>query len=111
MIASVTELNLKNFWSFIRFIPHAVRCKIQAGKTPGLISISFARDGILSQRTLTVWEDERSLIKYIGKGSHLKALQVFKKIAKDSYTVRYECKEIPSWEEAKNKLNENGVKY
>jgi hypothetical protein len=36
MTASITELNLKNFWSYLVFIPYAVRSKIQAYVSSGV---------------------------------------------------------------------------
>jgi hypothetical protein len=108
MIASVTELNLKNFWGYLRFIPHAIRSKIQADKAKGIISISLKSDGFLVQRTLTVWEDEASMKNYVRSGWHLKAMKDFSKMANKSYVVKFEIQKAPSWEEAIQYLRTHG---
>ncbi len=108
MIASVTELNLKNFWSLFLFLPHAVRSKVQADKSKGLISISIKSEGLLVQRTLTVWEDEASMKDYVRSGWHLKAMKSFGKMAQKSFVVKFEVQATPTWEEAIKQLRAHG---
>lgn len=108
MIASVTELNLKNFFSFLRFIPHAIRSKTQADKAKGLVSISVKSEGLLVQRTLTVWEDEASMKEYVRSGWHLKAMKDFSKMANKSYVVKFEVQQTPTWDDAIKQLREHG---
>lgn len=108
MIASVTELNLKNFWSLFYFVPHAIRSKRQADKADGLISISIKPEGFLVQRTLTVWQDETSMKNYVRSGWHLDAMKAFPKMANKSYVVTFDVEEEPSWEEAIQQLRTRG---
>lgn len=111
MIASVTELNLKNFWSFLVFIPHAVKSKIQASKAKGIVSIALASDGILTQRTLTVWESEQAMHDYVRSGDHLKAMKVFAKHAKKSFTTHFSVESTPTWVEALDHLRKHGREH
>jgi hypothetical protein len=108
MIASITELHLKNFFSFIRFLPHAIKSKIQADKAEGRISVDLNSEGLLIQRTLTLWESKDSMMKYVRSGHHLEAMKIFKKIAKTSYTANFEVTEAPTWGQALKVLKENG---
>ena len=108
MIASVTELNLKNFLCFLRFVPHAVKSKYQAEKARGVVSVRLGSRGILTQRTLTVWENEESLKDYVHSGAHLLAMQAFAKLADISYTAHFEVAVPPTWEEALDFLRTRG---
>lgn len=111
MVASITELNLKNLWAFFQFLPHAVKSKNQAGKAPGALMVKVGMDGILTQRTLTVWESEKAMMDYVRSGAHLNAMRVFSKIANKSYTARFPVEKFPSWEEAIKYLRENGREF
>ncbi len=110
MIASITELNLKNFWSYLKFIPHAIRSHRQARLSSGLISISTKSNGFLVQRTLTIWNDEKSMHHFVRSGAHLDAMKVFSKIANSSFTAHYEVNGTPSWDEAMVYLKSHGRK-
>lgn len=111
MIASVTELNLKNFWSYLRFLPLAIQCKIQAERSPGLISLQLNSKGLLVQRTLTVWKNEKLMQDFVRSGAHLKAMKVFSKIANHSSTATFEVKSLPTWKEALEKLKTQGKSH
>lgn len=108
MIASVTELNLKNFWSFLKFIPYAMRSHSQARQSDGLVSISTKSDGLLVQRTLTIWKDEKSMRDFVRSGHHLAAMKIFPNIANTSFTAHFETANHPTWEDALNYLKKHG---
>jgi hypothetical protein len=107
MIASVTELRLRNFWCYLLFIPHAVRSHNQARKAPGNKGIQVKSQGILIQRTLTVWDDKELMLKYVRSGAHLKAMKAFPRLAHDSITTHFEVTEMPSWDHALEILKKN----
>lgn len=111
MIASVTELRLKNFWCFLKFIPHAVKCNRQAARSEGLVSMEVGNDGFLIQRTLTVWQDEQVMLKYVRTGAHLEAMKAFRHLANKSYTARYNVERTPTWEEALKYLKTHGREH
>lgn len=108
MIASITELHLKKIWSYLRFLPLAIKSKIQAEKSPGLISIQLNSKGLFVQRTLTVWKNEKLMLDFVKSGSHLKAMKAFSKIANRSSTATFAVKSLPSWKEALEKLKAEG---
>lgn len=111
MIAAVTELNLKNFWCYLRFLPHALSCKIQAERSPGLIFIQLNSKNLLVQRTLTVWKNEKCMEDYVKSTAHMRAMKVFSKISKRSTTARFTVKSLPSWSEALQQLKKNGREH
>lgn len=108
MIVSVTELHLKNFWSFLRFIPHAMKSKMQADKAPGVLSSQVSAQGLLCQRTLTTWDSRESMLNCVRSGSHPWAMKLFSKIANQSFSYRYEAAQAPSWPEALEQLKRHG---
>ena len=110
MIASITELNLKNFISFLKFIPHAVKSHRKASNSPGIISVSVKSKGLLIQRTLTVWADEKAMKDFVRSDSHLNAMKVFPKIANTSYTAHFEVLKTPTWDESLEYLKLHGRK-
>lgn len=111
MIASVTELNLKGFTAFFRFLPHAIKSQRQASKAPGVISVRVSSKGLLVQRTLSVWADEKSMLDYVRSGAHLEAMKAFKKMANRSHTARFETASVPDWETALKHLREHGKAF
>ncbi len=111
MVAAVTELNLKNFWCYLRFLPHAVLCKIQAERSPGLIFIQLNSKNLFVQRTMTVWKNDKCMDDYIKSGSHLRAMKVFSQISKRSVTARFTVKSLPTWGEALQQLKKNGREH
>jgi hypothetical protein len=108
MVASITELNLKNFWSYLVFLPHAVRSHRQASKAEGMISIQVRSEGILVQRTLTVWQSARDMVNFVKAGPHRNAMASFSRHANPSFTCHFEVDEVPSWEDALNRLRKDG---
>lgn len=111
MIASITELNLKNFWSYLVFIPHAIKSKVQASKAKGIVSIALSSDGIYTQRTLTVWETEHSMREYVKSGAHIKVMRAFARHAKKSYTAHFDVESAPTWEVALDYLRKHGREH
>jgi len=100
MVVAITELRIRNIWGYLLFMPHAIKSKIQADKSNGIISIELKPEGLFIQRTLTTWQDQASMNNYYRSGAHLKAMKAFKKIALTSYSASYESENIPSWDEA-----------
>lgn len=108
MIASITELRIKNWLGFLRFIPHAVRCKAEAERSYGVISVQVAAESLFVQRTLTVWESKDAMMAFVRSAPHLKAMKAFGAIANTSYTALFEVTEQPTWEQALTVLKKQG---
>ena len=108
MVASITELNLKNFWSYLVFLPHAIRSNRQASQAEGMISMQVRSDGILVQRTLTVWQSARDMMNFVKAGPHRNAVVSFSRYANPSFTCHFEVDEVPSWDHALERLRKDG---
>jgi len=76
----------------------------QLANTPGLIGFTF-RAKFLRHRfwTLSVWEDERALMAFVGKVPHLDAMTVLQSHMGESAFVRWSVRgaELPlRWDDA-----------
>jgi len=111
MIVAVTELNIRTFWGFLRFIPHAVRSRAAAERAPGVVSVRVKSIGFYCQRTLTVWENRDAMLAFVRSEPHLSAMRLAPKIANESYTVTYEVSQPPNWPEALAHLRKHGRPY
>lgn len=111
MIAAVTELHLKNFWAWLRFVVPAVRSKIQADRAPGIVSVRVDAEGLSIQRTLTVWQSEEAMWTYVRSRAHVKAMKMFRTLANTSYTAHFPVAEVPTWEGALAVLKTRGRQH
>jgi hypothetical protein len=103
---SITGLKPKGIYGFIQFLRHAVPSKIQAESAPGILFVGVKKiHGI--QHTLTAWESEAHMKKYIYRGPHRLAIKVFRKIASGK-TFGFVSKTLPSWDEVHELWKEKG---
>jgi hypothetical protein len=106
---SITGLKPKGILGFIQFLRHAVPSKIQAESAPGILFVGVKKiNGI--QHTLTAWESEAHMKKYIYSGPHKLAIKVFRKIASGK-TFGFVSKTLPSWDEVHKLWTEKGREY
>ena len=106
---SITGMRLKSIWHFPRFVSYSKPSMTQAKAAAGNISADGNYvDGVL--HTLSVWEDRKSMTRFMASGAHAKAMKVISDIALDGAVVYgYESDEIPTWEEAVAIWKENGI--
>ena len=82
---SITGLDLKAFYHAPKFWMYAIPAMGQARSSEGNISA----DGNTIQgthHTLSVWEDRKSMLNYMRKGSHVKAMKILDDVATGKYT-------------------------
>lgn len=92
---SITGLRLKQPGSLIRFWWHAIRSMKQAKQAPGNISAETRTiKGV--HHTLSVWESEDAMRRYLVSGAHLAAMRVFPAIAAGS-TLGFVADQPPDW--------------
>lgn len=111
MIASITELHLKSFWTYLLFIPHAMRSYRQAVSAKGSIQVNVKAQGLLIQRTLTVWETPQDMAIFVRSEPHLTAMKRFRTLANTSYVYHFDVSAPPTWEEALDLLKKHGRSY
>ncbi|CAJ1948371.1 unnamed protein product [Cylindrotheca closterium] len=109
---SVTGLTLKTNLSYPRFMYHAVPSFTQARKAEGNV---FAETRSIKgcHHTLTVWEDKKSMRKYMYSGAHIQAMKVTKEIAdlSNTKTYGYESDHVPTWQEAIEQWGKHATLY
>ena len=106
---SITGLKPKGLFGFLMFLKHAVPSKIQADSAPGVLFVSVKKiNGI--EHTLTAWESEAHMRKYIYSGAHKAAIKVFRRIATGK-TFGYVSKTLPTWNQVHEIWVEKGREY
>ncbi len=106
---SVTGLRLKGWYHAFRFWRHAMPSFNQAKAADGIVFADvLKRDGV--HHTLTVWESEAAMKRFLYRGAHRKAIRAFTAIASGT-TTGFASEHIPSWEEALTELKAHGREY
>lgn len=104
---SITGLRLVSMRHAPRFWWHAIRSMRQAKRAPGnILAETRTIDGV--HHTLSLWESEAAMRRYLGRGAHLAAMRVFAQIASGS-TLGYLTDEPPDWSRVHSIWRERGV--
>ena len=98
---SITGLQLKSLWSLLKFQSYTQPAMKQALAADGNVSASGNyKNGVL--HTLTVWEDRRSMARFMSSGAHAAAMKINDDVAIPGSTKvhGYFTDVVPTWEEA-----------
>jgi hypothetical protein len=106
---SITGLCLKRPWYLPRFWRHAMNSMAQAKQAEGVV-LAKARSMNGVHHTLSVWEGEAAMRKFLYRGAHREAIRAFSAIAVGK-TFGYSSDTIPDWPEVHRLWNEHGVDY
>jgi hypothetical protein len=94
---SITGLELKSVLSAPAFWWHAIRSMQQARSAPGIIQADARQiNGV--HHTLTVWDSEAAMRRYLVSGAHLEAMKAFHSLA-TGRTIGYLAERPPDWDE------------
>ncbi len=92
---SITGLQLRRIWHAPTFWRHAFGSMAQARSAEGCLSAETRTiQGV--HHTLTVWTSRDAMLAYLRQGAHLKAMQLFGKIATGK-TFGFVTNTIPGW--------------
>ena len=106
---SITGLRVKSIWQELRFWHHALASMAQAKRSDGIISADARTiNGI--RHTLTVWETETAMRRFLYRGAHRRAIRVFPAIAAGK-TFGYVTGEPPDWDQVHEIWLEHGKDY
>lgn len=83
----------------------------QALKAKGIVSLQVKSNGLLVQRTLTLWENAESMKEYVRSGSHLQAMKAFPTLANKSFTAVFEVQVPPTWDDALAQLKRSNREH
>ncbi len=106
---SITGLRLKAPYHAVRFWYHALRSMAQAQQAPGCRSVDARQiDGV--NHTLSMWDDQAAMRRFLVSGPHLAAMKAFRSIA-TGRTYGYETSILPGWDEARALLLANAREH
>jgi heme-degrading monooxygenase HmoA len=95
---SITGLRVKSALHLPRFWWLTLRAAGQARRAEGNLRVEL-RQIAGTYHTLTVWQDQAAMRRYLTAGAHLKAMRAFRALG-SGRTYGYEADSVPEWEEA-----------
>lgn len=110
MKATLTSIELKGPLKFFALSAQALQILRQLKATRVK---DFKKKGFWTTHyTMTLWENESDLQDFARSGAHLEAMKNAAIIAKEIRTITIEAKSLPSWNEAKQILeNAKAIRY
>lgn len=110
MKATITSIELKGPFKFFALSASAFRIIKQLKATK---CKDFKKRGIWTTHyTMTLWNNESELKEFARSGAHLDAMKKSKQIAKEIRTITIDADTLPSWNAAKQLLeNAKVFKY
>jgi heme-degrading monooxygenase HmoA len=110
MFVSLTRLRIRSFRFVPRFALHTFRSLRQVKMAPG-----FQRGALLVDRswtfwTMTAWDTQESMRRYMTAGSHKAAMPHLLHWCDEASVAHWEQPEtaLPSWTEADKRMREDG---
>lgn len=110
MLIVVTELHVRNFWRFFEFVKLSIRSMKEAKKTAGNIHATAGNGGWRIGYTLTAWENKEAMMDFRNNGAHKKAMTKVRKLSTKYKTLLWEADTIPTFKDAKARLDEIAFK-
>lgn len=106
---SITGLRLKRIWHLARFWRHALASMYQATQSDGNL-LAEARTIRGVHHTLTVWEDETAMRRFLYRGAHRDAIKAFPDFAYGK-TFGFVTDEPPRWDQVHELWLKHGEDY
>jgi hypothetical protein len=107
---SLTRLRVRS----IRFLPlfaiHTLRSLRQVKKAPGFQTGALLVDRSWTFWTMTAWDDQDSMRRYMTAGAHKRAMPHLLHWCDEASVAHWEQEEsaLPSWQEADRRMRESG---
>jgi uncharacterized protein DUF3291 len=107
---SLTRLRVRS----IRFLPfffvHAVRSNNQVKKAPGFLHGALLRDHSWTFWTMTAWDTQENMRRYMLSGPHKKAMPHLMGWCDEASVAHWvqPAAELPSWAEADERMRKSG---
>jgi hypothetical protein len=109
----LTYLPLKSFWVLPKFFYYTLRIQSQLKSARGLVGYSLLAHVLATHFwTLSVWEDEAALMKFVRNEPHREIMMRLRRHMGSSDFVRWEINGSavpPSWQEALKRLPSNKI--
>jgi hypothetical protein len=106
MIAVITFIHLKSPFKFFSLSYNAMHIVLQLRKTNYL---KYKSTGFWTKHyTLSLWDNVQDMKNFARSGAHLEAMKKSAKIAKEIRTAVVHVEAVPTWQEAKAKVQAEG---
>jgi hypothetical protein len=107
---SITRLRLRSIWFLPGFARQAIGSLHQAQSSSGFLKGSLLRDRSLTFWTMTAWESQESMLRFMTAGKHKAAMPRLLDWCDEASVVHWEqtSAELPSWAEADDRMRSQG---
>jgi uncharacterized protein DUF3291 len=107
---SITRLRIRSFRFMPAFALHAFNSLRQVRRASGFQDGALLPDRSLTFWTMTAWNSEESMRRYMTAGSHKQAMPKLMKWCDEASVVHWEHgeAELPSWTEADKRMRADG---
>lgn len=109
MYISITGLQLRSSFQYLRFWYHAIPVMKQVRQAGGNV-FADARTINGVHHTLTAWENELAMKRFLYQGAHRKAIKAFPTMATGK-TLGFQAETIPPWADVPEIWNTRGRDY
>ena len=108
---SATRVRVRSYRYYPWFMVQTARIALQARQAAGNLAVRFLRDRRKTFWTLTSWQSEADLQRFLGSGVHRSALHRLHDWCDEAASVRWADAdpEPPSWEDAHARLQRDGT--
>lgn len=107
MIISITLIKLRYPWQFFQLSLHGMRIFQQLDASNACIAkknTGFWKD----HYTMTAWKSKEDIDAFYKSGAHAEAMKKSKALATELRFITFDATEIPTWKEAKEKIEKEG---
>jgi hypothetical protein len=107
---SVTRLELRSLRYAPALIWYTFGVRRQASRSPGFLAGTLPAEPLYAFWTITVWENEASMLRFRNSGAHLRVMPRLLRWCRDASYAHWEQAErtVPSLAEAHRRLLESG---
>ena len=107
---SVTRLRIRSVWFLPAFAVHAMRSLRQVRSSEGFREGKLLPDRKMTFWTMTAWDSEESMRRYMTSGAHKAAMPKLMGWCDEASVVHWEQSEaeLPSWAEADRRMRAEG---
>ncbi len=107
LLVTITSIRLKSVWYFFRLSLFGLKISHQAKSEKGFIKMKNTGFGY-DHYTLSVWESEEDINRFVRSGMHLEAMRKTGSIASEVRTYTFRTSALPEWNEVKKLLKDKG---
>lgn len=103
----VTSIKLNSIWQYFKLTYLAMHIVKQCKTEKGFLGMKNRGFGKLHY-TLSAWESAEDMERFVHRDAHLEAMKHTRELASELRFYNYDAASMPSWDEAKRLLAENG---